>query len=97
MKPSAWAMFAGMAVFACQVRAGVPRPTRADFSNAPRDLRGFLIKARQADRIKDSLKRCLAYPGYSGNHGPKGLAKAECHCRISVEPGGRRQDVKGQS
>lgn len=72
-------LIAVLAAIAFQVHAGVPRPTPGDFSDAPKDLRGFLLKARKADRITDPLKRCLAFPDYPGNHWPKGLARAECH------------------
>lgn len=75
-------LVAALVILAFRGHAGVPRPTPADFSDAPKDLRGFLVKARKADRIGDPLKRCLAYPDYPGNHWPKGLAAAECHYRF---------------
>lgn len=44
----------------------------------------FLSKAEAADKIKDKLQRCLAFPDVPGNRWPKGLAAA--HCELEYGP-----------
>lgn len=51
--------------------------------SAPAEWRGYFARAREADRIADPLKRCLAYPDFPGNHWPAGHAAA--HCRYIAE------------
>lgn len=48
--------------------------------SAPAGWHDYFVLAREADRIADPLKRCLAYPDFPGNHWPAGHAAA--HCRF---------------
>lgn len=56
------------------------KPEDEQFKDAPEPWRGYLIKARAAERIEDPLQRCLAYPDLPGNQWPQG--HAEAHCRV---------------
>lgn len=58
--------------------AGSHQAQRPWYRNAPPRMRAFFMAARKADRIKDPLQRCLAYPDYPGNRWPKGLARFYC-------------------
>lgn len=57
-------------------------PTKV-LPSAPGEWRDYFARAREADRIADPLKRCLAYPDLPGNHWPAGHAAA--HCRYHAE------------
>jgi hypothetical protein len=53
--------------------------------SAPEEWRDYFARAREADRIADPLKRCLAYPDFPGNHWPAGHAAAHCRFRAEVD------------
>jgi hypothetical protein len=65
----------GMSAAMAQAMPGKPVPYR----DAQEGYRSFIEKAKQAEAIKNPLKRCLAYPDYPGNRWPAGLAAAYCH------------------
>ncbi|MFA6984675.1 MAG: DUF4034 domain-containing protein [Arenimonas sp.] len=74
------ALFALSAVNAAETLP-VPAESPAQppaFSNAPPEIREFLLRAEIADKISDPLARCLAFPDLPGNKWPAGLAKAHC-------------------
>lgn len=79
----------GMSAAIAQAVPGKPVPYR----DAQEGYRSFIEKAKQAETIKDPLKRCLAYPDYPGNHWPASLAAAYCH--FVFDPAITLDDVRG--
>lgn len=45
---------------------------------APQEIREFLLKAEEADKISDPLERCLRFPDPPGSQWPAGHAAARC-------------------
>lgn len=72
-----------------QAVPGKPAPYR----DAPEGYRSFIVKAKQAEAIKNPLERCLAYPDYPDNRWPAGLAAAYCH--FAFDPAITLDDVRG--
>lgn len=73
-------------VVAVQAMAGEPelppipdKPAVELFKDVPAPWRDYLIQAREAERIADTLQRCLAYPDLPDTQWPK--RHAEAHCR----------------
>jgi len=65
----------------------------APYRDAPAGYRSFIEKAKQAEAIKDPLKRCLAYPDYPDNQWPIGMAAAHCH--LAFDPAITLDEVRG--
>lgn len=65
----------------------------APYSGARESYSNFIEAAKQAETIKDPLKRCLAYPDYPGSHWPAGLAVAYCH--FVFDPAITLGDIRG--
>lgn len=63
------------------------------YRGAQEGYRSFIEKAKQAESIRDPLKRCLAYPDYPGNRWPAGLVSAYCH--FVFDPAITLDDVRG--